>query len=340
MKKVNILDAPIEIRGLAVTEPGKFYRLPESIIDKVNDGVTGLAKHTAGGRVRFRTDSPEITVCHTVRSGTVMCHMPFTGSNGVDVYTGRGASAVFRGCCKKEQGEGDDAKTFRRAYATGAKPGTLVEVTIGLPLYDGISDLWIGFADDAEIAAPLPHTIDKPIVFYGSSITQGGCASRPANSYCSIIARELDADQINLGFSGSGRGEQIMADYIASLDMSCFVLDYDHNAPTEEHLAATHKNFFDTVRRANPDLPIVIVTRPDFYPNPAASDRRRAIIRATYDAAIEAGDKRVMFVDGENMYRPILPMFDLAAVDGCHPNDLGMYLMALTIGAAVKALLK
>jgi hypothetical protein len=115
------------------------------------------------------------------------------------------------------------------------------EITINFPLYSSVSALYIGLEENAVVEPSAGYKNKKPMVFYGSSITQGACASRPGNSYANIVSRTLGIDHINLGFSGNAKGEQTMADYIASLDMSVFVYDYDYNAPDPEHLQNTHQ---------------------------------------------------------------------------------------------------
>ena len=119
-----------------------------------------------------------------------------------------------------------------------------------------LEDVLIELEDDAKLETPTPYTLERPMVFYGSSITEGGCATRPANAYTALLSRWLDADYINLGFSGSAKGEMEIANYIAGLDMSVFILDYDHNAPTIEHLAETHEPFFKMIRS------ILLMVRP------------------------------------------------------------------------------
>ena len=168
--------------------------------------------------------------------------------------------------------------------------------------------------------------LNKPIVFYGSSITQGGCVSKAGSAYPTILCRRLDAVQINLGFSGNGKGEENIARHIASLPMSMFVMDYDHNAPTPEHLEKTHEPFFRIIREMQPELPIVSLSRPSFDMNPDENAVRREIIRNTYEHAVAAGDQHVVFVDGELFYGQTDR--DMCAVDGTHPNDLGSWRIA------------
>ena len=176
--------------------------------------------------------------------------------------------------------------------------------------------------------APSPYAIETPVVFYGSSITQGGCASRPGTSYDAIACRRLNVNYHNLGFSGNARGEDAMANYIKGLSMSAFVYDYDHNAPTVEHLRATHERMFRTVREANPTLPILILQRPVFCQS-AEEAERLAILTATYEHARAEGDENVYLITGREL---MAQAENDGTVDGCHPNDLGFASMARAVG--------
>ena len=138
---------------------------------------------------------------------------------------------------------------------------------------------------------------------------------------------------VNLGFSGNAKGEPKMAELIASLDMSVFVYDYDYNAPTAEHLAKTHEPFFKIIRKAQPNLPIIMLSRVSY-----ASDERANIVKQTYENAKKAGDKNVWFIDGRDLFKD-LP-FALLTVDHCHPNDLGFYVMYKNVMPAIKEALK
>ena len=195
----------------------------------------------------------------------------------------------------------------------------------------------LGFLPDARVEKGRTPRIEKPIVFYGSSITQGGCAAKVGSCYTTLLCRRLDAAQINLGFSGSGRGEENMARYIASLDMSAFVLDYDHNAPTVEHLEKTHEKFFNIVREAHPDLPIVMMSKPDFDSNREGNALRRNVIARTYAHALEKGDKNVWFINGESFFGN--HDRELCTVDGCHPTSLGFVRMADVVEAVLRPVL-
>ena len=175
------------------------------------------------------------------------------------------------------------------------------------------------------------------MLFYGSSITQGGCACRTSTCYTALVSRWLDVDHINLGFSGNALGEPFMARYIASLPLAALVLDYDHNAPDAAHLIQTHGPFFDIIRACQPQLPILMMSRPDFVATDPEMQARRNAVRATFDRARAAGDQKVWFLDGETL----LEGRDRACctVDGCHPNDLGFMRMALKVEPFLREML-
>ncbi len=332
MKYFNILESPIEISGLTVTHDDKFHRLPPEIIDRVSAGVSWGAKCSTGGCVRFSTDSRNVEVKVTLRGGGNMSHMPLTGESGTDIY--------FDGLFVTTARPSTVGVTEYNAVA--GRPVVLEagmhKVECFLPLYNGITKMEIGIDDDATLAAPPKYKIEKPVLFYGSSITQGGCASKPGNSHAAFLSRWLDFPQNNQGYSGSAKGEPLMARYFAILDLAALVLDYDHNAPNVEHLRDTHENFFRIIREAQPELPIIFVSKPDFDKDPTDGTRHRDVIRETYTNAVKNGDKKVWFVDGESMFGPYTKFNDRRActVDGCHPNDLGFYRMAQAIRPALE----
>lgn len=329
----NALEAPFSVEGILFRSPeGHLRRLPSTLTkEDVNEGVLSLVRHTAGGCVRFCADSPVVAVRATLADSADMNHMPRAASAGFDLYRGHGAEAVHAGTAQPNRDESRLVRILTRAGGGSA------EWTLDFPLYGGFTSLEIGLVPGAVPAPPPPHALGR-IVFYGSSITQGGCASRPGNAFASLVCRELDAEQVNLGFSGSGRGEPAVAHVIAGMDhLSAFVFDYDHNAPSPEHLAATHEPFYRIVREARPDLPVLFVSRPDVWErNAEDAAARLAIVRATYERALARGE-RVGLVDGSTLFGT--RHRDACTVDGCHPNDLGFSRMAETLVPALRALL-
>ena len=210
------------------------------------------------------------------------------------------------------------------------------EITINMPLYSNVNELYIGLSENAAVLPPKPYAVSKPVVYYGSSVTQGGCASRPGMSYQAIITRELDCDHINLGFAGGAKGEEAIARYIADMDMSLFVFDYDYNSPSLEHLRTTHGRMFNIIRGKNPDLPILILSRPS-YKLSAGGEERFKIIKQTYDDAVRGGDKNVYLLKGSKLMETA--KLD-GTVDGCHPTDFGFASMATALIPVIRNILR
>lgn len=324
MKYYNITQSPLKIYGLAVAdaENRQFYRLPKNLLEQMPQ-YDYLGRRATGGRVRFCTDSPSLTIRMTLSQAKEDINIPLSGSAGADVYLGRGTESEYLGYIAPEchiMEEISVEKTF-------SKKNTMETITINLPRNDHLLSMEIGVDDTATVEESPEYTITNPIVFYGSSITEGGCASRAGNAYTSIVSRWLDADYRNFGFSGSARGEQIFAQYLASLtDMSVLVYDYDHNANDVKQLADTHEAFFQTVRKAHPDLPIIMMSRPDTDQDKKDAQERKKVIYTTYSNAKKQGDENVWFLDGETFFGT----YGRAecTVDGTHPNALGFMRMA------------
>ncbi len=324
----DVMEAPFCVYGVFY-ENGMFRRLPEAVARTVNDGVYRLHTNTAGGRVRFRTNSPYVAIHAKMPSIGKMAHFALTGSAGFDLYV-RDVEERY-------------IKTFVPPFTIedgyesviDFEDESMREITINFPLYSAVSTLYIGLSNRASVCAPDPYQYEKPVVYYGSSITQGGCASRPGNSYESIISRRFHTDYVNLGFSGSGRGEETIAQYIKSMDMSVFVYDYDHNAPTVDHLRNTHEKMFLTIRQENPDLPIILMGRPKFFLTDV-EEKRFEIIKATYDGARARGDQNVYLLSGREL---MSWAGNEGTVDNCHPNDLGFTSMAKAVGDVLEKIL-
>ena len=331
IENIRFYDAkkqPFKIYGVFY-ENGRFRRLPEDVAKKVNDGVYNLHTHTAGGRVRFKTDSPYVAIHVKMPDIGKMPHFALTGSAGFDLYIGK-ANEKYTATFVPPFGIRDGYESVVRFNSSEVR-----DITINFPLYSAVSELYIGISEDADIQPAEPYRLENPIVYYGSSITQGGCASRPGNSYESIISRRLNADYVNLGFSGSAKAEAEIAEYISKLDMSVFVYDYDHNAPTAEYLNETHEKMFCEIRKANPELPIVLLSRPKFTLT-EEEEKRLEIIKTTYQNAIGNGDKNVYLIDGRSLMKMAE---DEGTVDNCHPNDLGFMSMAKALGELLEKII-
>ena len=326
-------EAPFTIHGLyrPLTED-RFKRLPTDVAAAPKTDVLPLSTHTAGGRVRFATDSSFLHLKVTLSHFAVLPHMPILSCDGFDLYRLENGKEFFHNSFKPPV----DGSTSFELHAD-LEGGKMHEYTLYLPLFTGINDLKIGLSQDAKVQTHRPYRIPVPVVFYGSSITHGACCSRAGLTYEARICRKLDCDHTNLGFAGNCRAEKIVVDHIASLDMSAFVLDYDHNAPNVEHLQNTHFYAYEAVRKAHPDIPIVIVSKPDFRYHSDENVLRRNVVYGSFIKAYESGDRNVFFVDGAQLFDPDVRTD--CTVDGCHPNDLGFCGMAKTIGAVLEAAL-
>ena len=323
-------EAPFKIYGL-IKENGSFRRLPEEVARSVSDQVYFLHTHTAGGRIRFQTDSEYIAINVDMGPYELSSQGSATGGAGFDIYM-------------TEDGEQEYLRTFIpplhldgrfESYVTFVERSGMKELTINFPDYAPVRQVLIGLQKTAKLLPPNPYKYEKPVVFYGSSITQGACASRPGNAYTATVCRHLDTDYINLGFSGSAKGEDEIANYIKDLDMSVFVYDYDHNAPEPEDLLRTHKRMFDIIRKQQPDLPIIMMSKPNYRLGPKGV-KRLEIIRATYEAALAQGDKNVYFIPGPEL---MAIAKNEGTVENCHPNDLGMFSMAKAVEKVLKNIL-
>lgn len=325
-------EAPFVIHGL-FREEDHYARLPQELAKSIpNSWLTKLGKDTSGGRVRFRTDSSYIAICAVMKNEYFITNqMTMVAQCGFDMYRREERGDIYCSAFMPPL----DLKTGYSA-GTGAD-GKMHDYTINFPLHDGVKELYIALKKDAVLEAPTPYAQPKPVVYYGSSITQGMCACRPGNSYPAILARRLDADFINLGFAGNCKAEQSVVEYIASLDMSVFVCDYDHNTPSLEYLEQTHLPLYRTFRAAKPDVPIIFLTAHTILLTGGSYIKRREIIRKTYETAVAEGDKNVYFVDGATLHEG--DCWDTCTVDGTHPNDLGFFRMAMQIEKVLKPLL-
>jgi len=342
----DVREAPFRIFGLYDAQrQDVFRRVPEEVARSVSDGVAGLHTNTAGGRIRFKTNSPYVALHVVFPDVCVMDHFAQTGVSGFDLYRAENGGWRYVGTFRPpvaaalEQQKGYASILYTGEGSTGLLTcdqhtkntgqktcATLQEYLIHFPLYNNVSSVHIGLHGDYAVESGGAYRNEKPVVFYGSSITQGGCASRPGNAYPAILSRRLGIDFINLGFSGNGKAEPAIAEYMAGLPMQVFVCDYDYNAPNAEYLQQTHQALYRTIRAKQPELPILLLSKPDTDRYVEETRKRREVIEATYNAALDAGDKNIRFIGGETLFGK--RERDDCTVDGVHPNDFGFFRMA------------
>lgn len=321
----NALEPVFSLHGVFFDGKG-YVRLPDDIAKATSHGVHVLSKCTPGGRLRFKTNSKYVAI--KMSAPEIMHHnrMPMSGLCGFDMFSGTRYVNTFIPPLDAKNG-------YELIYDFPTEE--MRDITLHFPLYNEVSALYIGLDSTSEILPPEPYAVKLPIVYYGSSITQGASASKPSGAYQNLLSMFLNIDHINLGFSGNAKGEQIMADYIASLKMSAFVMDYDYNAPTPEHLKKTHEHFYKTIRKAHPDIPVLMLSRPRHYLT--EEDKiRKSIVEETYKNALKNGEN-VYFIEGNTLMNDEIK--DLGTVDGTHPTDLGFFSMAKKIEPVLKEML-
>lgn len=295
----NVRQEPFRVYGICDYKNGaEFCRMPPDIANSVSERVGILNFNTSGGRVRFKTDSKYVAIKVIMPYGIIKPHMPIVGSYGFDLYINRNGSSTYYKSFIPPTKIDDGYESVIHF-----KDNSQRDLTINFPLYNPVTELYIGIQQSSALLSGDEYKFKTPVVYYGSSITQGACASRPGNCYPAIISRKLDCNYINLGFSGSAKAEDIIAEYISGLNMSAFVYDYDHNAPDTEYLAATHQKMFRKIRGKNPELPVIMISKPDIKPDSPEDIKRRDIIYANYINALNSGDKNVYFIDGESLFK-------------------------------------
>ncbi len=313
---------------------GGYYRIPQSVAKRVSDKVAYLATHASGGRFVFTTNSPRIALRGKVKDVALMSNMALYGVYGFAIYE----DGLYRGTILPETLGDKSAESIcpnsidnplNESYIdfVGEKPLSGAEkktVRVNFPLYTGCKELEIGVEEGCYIKPCNPYKEKPPIVFYGSSITQGACASRAGLDYASLVAEYLGYDYYNFGLAGNCKGERAMGEYIGDTKASLYILEYDHNAPTAEYLQNTHYALYQTIRNRAKDTPILFISRPSVEYFPDARERRD-IVKVTCEKAWAQGDKKVYFVDGFTLYKE--KERTVCTADICHPNDNGFYRM-------------
>lgn len=324
VKLYDVRKPPFALYGFyrPQTEP-RFKRLPDELAASISSKIESLSLNTSGGRVRFSTDSSYIAIRAEMPLMTHMAHMALCGSAGFDLYVDDPDSGYSR-YRKTFVPSPSAVDGFESVFSFPERK--MRYITVHFPLYSDVTNLFIGLQEDAVLGEGLHYRKELPIVYYGSSITQGGCASRPGNAYTNTVSRNLQLDHINLGFSGNCLGEEAMANYIASLPMLAFVSDYDHNALNPDRLRETHQRLYDIIRDKHPEIPYIMISRPSFEGNVRNSRLMRDVIMDTLRHARDNGDDNIWFIDGPSIFRGRFT--DSCTVDGTHPNDLGFALFA------------
>lgn len=319
--------APFHLAGFAwYKSEGVYRRMPRKPKLGLPEAVDHLANNTAGGQIRFQTDSTKLSVRAKLSAPAGMVHMPATGQCGFDCYIGAPTKQLYLSTTKY------DVKADTYDCALFDLPTSeLRNITLNFPLYQGVEEVEIGLNPRAKVIAPPPYALSRPVLIYGTSITQGGCASRPGMLYSNILSRRLNVEFINLGFSGSGKGEPEVAHVIAEIERpALLVIDNEANVATLDDLKRTLPEFIRILRKAQPSVPILVISRVRFagdnFNEKVRTDRiaRRDFQHQTV-LAFRANDPQIFFHDGADL---LGTDFDECTVDGVHPTDLGFLRIA------------
>ena len=318
IKWFDFPDKRFAISGIAWfgEEKPSIRRLPTRLKGTFREPVWELAQHPSGGRIRFQTDALRIGIKALTPDNAVMHHITLIGQSGFDIY----ADDTYLGSAWPDRTGKNEAE-----WTVGDKR-KMRDITIHLPLYKNVEIQQIGVEKGTTIRPPNSFIIKKPVVFYGSSITQGGCASNPGSTYQAFLSRWLNLDFINLGFSGNGMGEPELAHAICEIDSSCIVLDHWANIGLD--LKENLPVFTGTLRKKFPEVPIAVVT-PFFFSREFCGNCVNSKIRKNVEQFVKQkrkeGDRNIHLIDG---LRLLSQKESYGLVDGVHCNTLGFYFIA------------
>jgi lysophospholipase L1-like esterase len=331
-------DKKLTVRGLPWFDEngGRFSRVPLRAEGTIRDAVWTLAQCPSSGHLAFRTDATSMAVRVTNRDAEVMRHMPSTGSRGLILYSGAPQNLRPWSTAIPEPG----MASWERPLFENL-PVKMREFRLYLPLYKELVGLELGLSKGARILPPSPLAVSRPVVFYGTSITQGGCASTAGSDYVSRVGRLLNIEAVNLGFSGNGKGEPEIAELLTEIDASLYVLDYASNVDAAG-LRRTLPRFVKILREKRPEVPILLVTNINYSAYDYLASRvemleqRRDIMMEFYIKQRKSGNRLIHLVDGFGL----LPFgTDCAYVDGVHPTDHGFHLMAERIAPFIEQII-
>ena len=324
---------PLRLSGLAFRKKGgSFARVPQQGLPPA---VMKLGVCTSGVQLAFKTDSTKISVRVTLDPPMLMDHMAETGSCGFDLYCGAPGARRYFGCARFAVSNENPAYTAE--IVSGMKK-EMREYLVNFPLYSGVQSFELGLDPDAKVEAPSAWSDARPVVWYGTSITQGGCASRPGMCTTNILSRKWNRPILNFGFSGSGKGEHSVAEMLAKIpDPAMFILDYEANAKLPL-LQKTLDDVIDTLRAKHPEVPIAVLSRSihckDFYLD-LDTDAARDFQRKTVERHRASGDENIYFINGS----PDIPGTDEWTVDGIHLTDNGFARQAEYLAPLLEAIL-
>ncbi|HTE08334.1 MAG TPA: SGNH/GDSL hydrolase family protein [Flavitalea sp.] len=313
-----------------------YQRLPASFANRVRRPVWALSRNSAGISILFRTNSTKIVVRWIVMDDNNLPHMPATGVKGVDLYAWVGDKWQFVNV-------GVPKSKVNNYTLLSDGDGVVRDYLLNLPLYDGVDSLSIGVNNNAVISKPQHSGLasKSPVVYYGSSIAQGGVASRPGMAFTNIIARQLDRSVINLGFSGNGTFDLSVAEAMAQTKAALYVIDCNPNT-REDSVYSGAIRVVRFLKSKHPETPVLLVEgfhteTEEFEQSKNASvDKKRQGLETAYQELQKSGMKGLWYKSGNDL----LGSDHEATVDGVHPNDLGMMRIAKALLPVIRSILR
>ncbi|MBO5370827.1 MAG: hypothetical protein J6B23_09150 [Clostridia bacterium] len=353
MKWYNPQKAPFKISGFAFYETDGIYRrMPLNPIAPLPEAVYELANETSGGQIRFHAKFKKLCIQVSFASkplyfSTKSPHLALTTRGAFDLYASVGGGDYEYITTPTDFDHND---MYYEQVLIDAKEAVEIEALLNFPLYGAVDKILIGFDDDAIISAPQKEFADdKKIIFYGSSIEQGACASRPGMSESNILSRWLNREVYNLGFNSSGKGEAEVAEVISCIEnAAALVISIEGNCPDSEWLDEKLREFIRIYRQKRPDTAIIIM--------PFLVSANEKLIVEKYDGRSEkieiqkkivadfssAGDKNIYLFEqdacleqefeGNSIWHEVF-------VDGLHKTDLGYLTTAKGLYKLLKKLL-
>ena len=331
MRWIDPLTEDVKFYGFNYIDEDRIYsRLPKKYfkeIEEVSPKIGFLKDNTSSGQVHFITNSKKLVIHAKVLNGAHLSGMTYVGQAGFDCYVG----SCYEDLLFYESARFDVEKDEYEFTLFQGENDKEKLVVINFPLYSNVINLYFAIDENSFIKKPCEMFKNK-IVYYGTSITQGGCASRPGLTYLNIMSRRMKTNFINFGFSGNAFGEKLFAKIMSEIDdADMFVIDYEANGGTNGKLELTLEEFINTIRSKHKSTPIVVISRIKYLFDELRPDlgKRRGEIRLFQEEMVKKfkqnGDSNIYYIDGREILGENYHEF---TIDTVHPNDLGFMKMA------------
>lgn len=331
-------DERIVINGLPWYDQNdhRFIRLPLTEEQNITKSAWAESLCPSSARLRFKTSSTSLRLRIDHQHDYHRHNLSDISVAGIDLYIGPPDQMSFWMTTRPKDG----TRVYEHLYFEQLS-SEIREFTLYLPSYAKLAELQIGIDSGAQILPPTPYEIQKPLVFYGTSVTQNASASRGSNGFVPILGRRLNADVVNLGFSGSGKGEPIMAQLMTQIDASVYVVDSVANMDIQL-MNERYEKFVRLLRNRKPDIPVVLMTKihsaGEIQSDEAAAyDLQNQPVFETYHKLLAEGDKNIFLFDAGKI---IKPGGDHPTIDGVHLTDRGFYMIADVLTPQLASILR